>query len=97
MARTPKLQSLYNSNLWKKITQTVRKERGHLCERCGMLGEIVHHIEPLTEENMHDYKIAYGLDNLMLVCRKCHKEIHDELEGKPKRIEFDSDGNLIEK
>ena len=68
---------------------------GHLCEVCGGLGEIVHHKIPLSEANMHDPKISINNDNLQLVCRSCHKRIHDELDGKGRQYQFDKDGNII--
>lgn len=68
---------------------------GYLCEVCGGLGEIVHHKIPLSEANMHDPKISINNDNLQLVCRSCHKRIHDELDGKGRQYQFDKDGNII--
>jgi 5-methylcytosine-specific restriction endonuclease McrA len=67
---------------------------GYLCEVCGGVGEIVHHKVPLTEANMHNPKISLASENLQLVCRSCHKRIHDELDGKGRRIRFDKDGNI---
>lgn len=68
---------------------------GFLCEICGEVGEIVHHKIPLTEANMHNQRISLAIENLQLVCRSCHKRIHDELEGKGKRHKFDDEGNLL--
>jgi len=69
---------------------------GYLCEVCGGVGEIVHHKVPLTEVNMHNPKISIDNENLQLVCRSCHKRIHDELDGKKRRIRFDEKGDLIQ-
>ncbi len=66
-----------------------------LCEICGEVGEIVHHKVPLTEANMHNAKISIANENLQLVCRSCHKRIHDEMDGKGLRIKFNKDGNIM--
>ena len=68
---------------------------GYLCEACGGVGEIVHHKIPLTEANMHNPKISLSNDNLQLVCRSCHKRIHDEIDGKRGKFKFDKNGNII--
>ena len=67
---------------------------GCLCEICGGVGEIVHHKIPLTEANIHSPKISLADENLQLVCRSCHKRIHDEIDGKGQRITFDKGGNI---
>lgn len=46
------------------------------CHRCGMPGEEVHHVVPVSvaPERMYD------LDNLATVCRACHRAIHGKSE-----------------
>ena len=95
MAKTERLQQFYNSQSWKKARNNKMASVGYLCEICGEIGEIVHHEIPLTERNLNDHKISLGVDNLQLVCRSCHKRIHDDLDGKGRRIIFDEDGNII--
>lgn len=61
----------------------------------GMLnaGRVVHHKIHLTESNYTDPSIAYGFENLMLLCQHCHEEVH---KGT-KPYKWDADGNLIER
>lgn len=40
-----------------------------------------------------DDSLAYGFDNLMLLCQSCHEEIH---KGK-RQYKFDAMGNVVEK
>lgn len=95
MAKTETLQRFYNSLTWQKAREYKIASVGYLCEVCGGVGEIVHHKIPLTEANMHDHKISISNDNLQLVCRSCHKRIHDELDGKGRQYQFDKDGNIM--
>lgn len=95
MAKTETLQRFYNSLTWQKARDYKMASEGYLCEVCGGVGEIVHHKIPLTEANMHDANINLSNDNLQLVCRSCHKRIHDELDGKGRQYQFDKDGNII--
>lgn len=94
MAKTDRLQKFYNSLLWQKARDFKISSAGFLCEVCGELGEIVHHKIPLTEVNMNNPKISISNDNLQLVCRSCHKRIHDEIAGKGLILIFDKEGNL---
>lgn len=61
---------------------------------CYMPAEEVHHIKELTPENIHDPRIALSLDNLMCLCRECHKRIHRG-EKEEQRYHFDAQGNLV--
>lgn len=55
-------------------------------------GEIVHHITPLTPENIGDPMISLSFNNLRLVCRKCHGEEHST---KERRYVIDDNGRVI--
>ena len=90
--------NFYRTKLWQSVRDTYAQKAGGLCERCaerGIIraGEIVHHIEPLTPQNITDPKIAYGEDNLMLVCRDCHADLHTLREGR--RYAITADGTVI--
>lgn len=39
---------------------------------------ILHHIEPLTEENVNDYSISLNPKNIQIVSHKTHNIIHDK-------------------
>ncbi len=47
----------------------VARDHG-LCVKCGRPGEIVHHKEHLTPENINTPEIALGENNLELLCRE---------------------------
>lgn len=88
----------YQSKEWKKCRESYYKKVGGLCERCLAIGivkagVIVHHKIELTLENYTDPSIALSFDNLMLLCRPCHEQIHRGM----KRYTFDADGKLIER
>lgn len=40
-------------------------------------GVEVHHIEELTPWNIHRPEVTLNMDNLVLLCRECHKARHD--------------------
>lgn len=93
----PYAKKFYNSKEWYRCRNTYAKKVNHLCERClsfGIysVGEIVHHIKPITPENINDPNITLNFDNLEMLCRKCHMKRH---ENYFKRYGFDEEGNLI--
>lgn len=103
MARTF-AKSFYHSKAWKKTRDSYAKSQHWVCERClkrGTVsyGSIVHHIVHLTPENINNPDISLSFDNLELVCRKCHAELHPEIysnkDDEQLRYAFDSEGNLI--
>lgn len=74
-------RQLYSSAAWARTRKAFAESKGGLCERClarGLYtpGEQVHHIIHLTPENISDPAIALGWDNLMLVCKACHDDLH---------------------
>lgn len=87
----------YQNSAWVRCRKAYIASVGGICERCrskGILnaGRVVHHITELTPQNYTDPAIAYGFDNLMLLCQACHEEVH---RGK-KRYVWDKDGRLVE-
>lgn len=67
-----------------------------LCVDCLKRGKIipaeeVHHIIPLTPENISDLNISLGSDNLVSVCRECHKARHG---ARPRRYTVDDRGHV---
>ena len=93
---TGKLSDFYSSGTWRKFSESIRRHRHYVCERCGQPGNFVHHIHPLTERNVSDPDIALNPSNMQLLCRQCHEEIHNRIAKTPRRtILFDSDGNVV--
>lgn len=90
------LTDFYRQQKWRQLRSHLMLERVNskgelLCEHCGKLivkgsGCIVHHIIPLTVENMDDWNIAFNPKNLMLVHSKCHNEIHERFGNWQKKV-----------
>ena len=53
-------------------------------------GDTVHHKIHLTPKNINDPNITLNWDNLMLLCRDCHAEVH----SRAKRYTVDKDGRV---
>ena len=90
-------EKFYKSNAWQCCREAYAGHVGHLCERClkrGKIepGEIVHHKVYLTPENINDPAITTGLDNLVSLCRECHKARH---HPEPERYKVDEYGRVI--
>ena len=89
-------QSFYGTQAWKDCRRAYRKKVGGLCEMCLSEGKynagyFVHHKTPLTAENVNDPEITMNFDNLMLLCRYHHAQVH----GSPRRYKFDDLGRVI--
>lgn len=50
---------------------------------------LVHHIKPVTAENVHDPDITLNPENLMALCVDCHAAIHST-----RRYYIDENGNV---
>lgn len=89
-------RAFYKSMAWQNCRASYIKKAHGLCERClakGIYrpGEIVHHMTELTPDNIQNPDITLNPDNLMLVCRDCHAQVH-----KPeKRYKVDELGRII--
>lgn len=99
-------KAFYHSKAWRKTRDKYYHHQHGLCERCARAGkltqgEIVHHIQHLSPQNIDNPMITLNFDNLMLVCRDCHALEHGEIyeakeKAKPARVAFDVDGNVVE-
>lgn len=101
----PEQVAFYKTWEWRKCREAYFKKAKGLCERClakGIIkqGEIVHHIKEMDSETIKNPKLAFGFDNLQLVCRDCHNEIHEnrkKLSGRSKRYTINELGEVIVK
>ena len=89
-----KRMRFYNSSLWKKAKEEKKRHARGLCEKCGRPGYEVHHIIPLTDDNVEDPTISINLDNLMLLCTSCHNKMRVEEQGIRSDVRFDEHGNV---
>lgn len=90
-------KTFYKSQAWKNTRAAYAKSKGNLCEVClakGIYrsGEIVHHKIHLSPENIADPSVSLNWDNLQLVCRDCHAQLHD---NKQRRYKLDELGRVI--
>ena len=89
----------YSSQAWRDCRAAYKKSRGGLCERClarGLYsaGECVHHKIHLTPENLSNPSISLSFDNLELLCRTCHAEVHRE-KSFSRRFSVDASGAVF--
>lgn len=71
----------YSSKTWKRCREYVMKRDAYLCQDCLKKGrhvpaEEVHHIIPLQPENITDPSITLNEENLVSLCRECHRARH---------------------
>lgn len=90
-----KRDDFYHSPMWKRAQRAKRLQARGICEKCGKAGWEVHHIVPLTDENVDDPNVAIGMDNLMLLCTSCHNAMRAPSGGVRSDVSFDAQGNVI--
>ena len=89
----------YKTGAWRECRNAYAAYRGHLCEQClrrNVLsyGEIVHHKIELTPDNIDDPEVTLNWNNLELLCRQCHAEVHDKRK-RHRRYTIGPDGEII--
>lgn len=72
------------------------KRDAYVCVDCMKKNKLtaaeeVHHITELTPENITDPAITLNPNNLVSLCRECHKERH---EARQRRYKIDERGNV---
>ena len=80
--------TFYSSVVWQACRAAYLE---HLARGIYTPAEIVHHITPLTPENIKDAHVALGFDNLRALCRECHARAHG---AKQKRFTLDELGRV---
>jgi len=68
-------QKYLNSQKWDELRKEAYEMANHRCELCGDFAEAVHHIK---------YPKSFSedcLENLLVVCDRCHKLLHGLKEG----------------
>ena len=92
MRKPKEIHRFYKSIPWKVARELKIRAAEGWCERCGALGEEVHHMERLTVLNVMDSDVSLNQKNLELLCTKCHNKEHKRFSKIQK---FDMDGNLL--
>ena len=90
-------ERFYKSKRWQAARDAAIRRDRYLCVDCLRRGEVtiaeeVHHIIPLTPENINDANISLNLHNLKSLCRECHK-LYDPKRA-PKRYKVDERGRV---
>lgn len=93
MRKPKELHRFYKSKAWLVARNIKTNATQGKCERCGAVGEEVHHKIRLMVENVNDVYISLNQDNLELLCRDCHNDEHGRF--KKQKVMFDEDGNFI--
>jgi len=87
----------YSSKRWKDTQAAYMISQHYICERCGNIARIVHHIKYITPMNIQDPNITLNWDNLEALCMDCHTREHLGSSSCIDGVSFDQDGNLIYK
>lgn len=65
------LKQFYQSKKWKRVRAYVRNRDKGICQKCGGVGQEVHHKVSLSIKN-YQTELAIDPDNLTLLCKSCH-------------------------
>lgn len=89
----------YNSKTWTKCRAAYYAKARGLCEDClarGIYtpGRIVHHVVPLTPENIGDPNVSLSFKNLRLLCFECHDKAHNAFKVHGRYL-MDADGKIL--
>lgn len=92
-------KSFYSSAAWQDCRNEYMKCARYLCEDCMARGiykpaKEVHHIEELTPENIYRPEISLNFNNLVALCKECHKARHGEKKNIC-RYYFGDNGEVI--
>ena len=83
----PFAKKFYSSKAWQDCRNEYARRKHYLCENClrrGIYrpGEIVHHLIELDPVNINNPEVALNFNNLELLCRECHAEVHEQSGGR---------------
>ena len=89
-------KTFYRSQAWRDVRDYCMHRDSFMCQDCLAEGrytpaEEVHHIIELTPENIHSPSVSLNPDNLVSLCRECHRARHTQ---KEKRFSVDELGHV---
>ena len=87
-------RGFYGGKAWKTTQAAYMMSQHYICERCGSLARIVHHIKRITPQNINDPDVTLNWDNLMALCIDCHNNEHMGGSVIAEGLRFDKDGNI---
>ena len=84
-------KSFYKSILWQDARRSIMERDHWLCQDCLAKGQLtpaeeVHHVLPLTPDNITDPDVSLNPANLIALCRNCHRERHVELSAHKRKL-----------
>ena len=98
----PWAKAFYKSKAWDacRTAYIARRKKidGGVCEVChDALGYIVHHIAPLTPDNINSPNVTLNFDNLRFECKECHdrEEAHAFIRERKLKCSFDENGQPL--
>ncbi|MDD3099681.1 MAG: HNH endonuclease signature motif containing protein [Bacilli bacterium] len=89
------INRFYRSAAWQQARLIKITSANGRCEKCGGVGEEVHHIVHIDHNNVNDVDVTLKIDNLILLCKHCHNDAHKRFIVN--KATFDKNGNLIKK
>lgn len=86
----------YDSKVWKDTRKQILRRASFTCEECGVeRASEVHHIIPLTPDNINDPSITLNPKNLRALGSVCHKKITKGASDVVAGYVFDDQGNVV--
>lgn len=95
-------RKFYHSKEWKRIREIVFQRDNGLCQKClkekdeEVPGDEVHHLIWLRPTNINNPNITMNMDNLVLLCRDCHMQIHKASTHKKEGLNMVNNGVYID-
>jgi len=74
-------KQFYNSKAWRDTRKIALRRDLYTCAYCYGRAEEIHHVIPLTPENINDPMISLNPDNLLSLCHNCHTKITKGFTG----------------
>ncbi len=89
-------RGFYQTKAWRKTQAAYMASQHYVCERCGAVARVVHHIQYITPANIHDPNITLNWENLEALCMDCHSDEHMRVAPCAEGLCFTPDGQLMD-
>lgn len=89
-------RQFYNGKPWRKTQAAFMQSKNYLCEKCNDAARVVHHIRPITPENINDHKITLDWTNLQALCMDCHAAAHSTSTTTAPGLRFNRRGEVVQ-
>jgi len=88
-------KGFYNNKAWKHTQAAYMASQHYICERCGNVARIVHHITRITPQNINNPAVTLDWDNLESLCIDCHNAEHMGSNAIAEGFRFTGDGDIV--